>query len=92
MEIVTLLGLSKAFLDHVPRVVYSLYARATPLPPTPANDVEAANEAKWTGRATTRPTLPPAERWLRPDAAAKLPEQLFERNMTVTCALDHPRT
>ena len=31
MEIVTLLGLSKAFLDHVPLVVYSLYARATPI-------------------------------------------------------------
>ena len=48
MEIVTLLGLSKAFLDHVPRVVYSLYSRATPLPPTPGDDVEAANEARWT--------------------------------------------
>ncbi|MGZ8652306.1 MAG: hypothetical protein ACXWX5_09060 [Actinomycetota bacterium] len=47
MEIVTLLGLSKAFLDHVPKVVYSLYARATPIPAEPGGDEEAANEAKW---------------------------------------------
>jgi hypothetical protein len=47
MEIVTLLGLSKAFLDHVPKVVYSLYARATPIPAEPGRDREAANEAKW---------------------------------------------
>jgi hypothetical protein len=47
MEIVTLFGISKAFLDHVPRVVYSLYSRATPLPPEAWSDVEAANEAKW---------------------------------------------
>ena len=47
MEIVTLLGISKAFLDHVPRVVYALYARAAPLPPEPDGDVAAANEAKW---------------------------------------------
>ena len=31
MEIVTLLGMAKAFLDHVPRVVFSLYARAAPI-------------------------------------------------------------
>jgi hypothetical protein len=47
MQIVTLLGLSKAFLDHVPHVVYSLYARAEPIPPMPGTDEEAANEAKW---------------------------------------------
>jgi hypothetical protein len=47
MEIVTLLGISKGFLDHVPRVVYSLYPRATPLPPEAMIDVEAANEARW---------------------------------------------
>lgn len=47
MEIVTLLGISKAFLDHVPRVVYSLYSRAAPLPPEPGGGIEAANEAKW---------------------------------------------
>jgi hypothetical protein len=47
MEIVTLLGLSKAFLDHVPRVVYSLYSRATPVPPEVKSEVEAANEARW---------------------------------------------
>jgi hypothetical protein len=46
-EIVTLLGLSKSLLDHVPRVVYSLYARATPLPPKPGGGREAENEAKW---------------------------------------------
>jgi hypothetical protein len=47
MEIVTLLGIAKAFLDHVPRVVYSLYSRAVPLAPDAAPGVEAANEAKW---------------------------------------------
>jgi hypothetical protein len=47
MQIVTLLGLSKAFLDHVPRVVYSLYARPEPIPPMPGTDKEAANEARW---------------------------------------------
>ena len=47
MEIVTLLGMSKAFLDHVPRVVYSLYPRPTPIPPEAKPDLEAANEAKW---------------------------------------------
>jgi hypothetical protein len=47
MEIVLLLGISKAFLDHVPRVVYSLYSRPTPLPPDAKRDVEAANEARW---------------------------------------------
>ena len=47
MEIVTLLGLSKAFLDRVPKVVYSLYARPTPLAPQATQDRETANEAKW---------------------------------------------
>jgi hypothetical protein len=47
MEIVTLLGLSKAFLDRVPKVVYSLYARPTPLDPQTNHDQEAADEAKW---------------------------------------------
>jgi hypothetical protein len=47
MEIVTLLGLSKAFLDRVPRVVYSLYARPTPLIPEAKPDAKAENEAKW---------------------------------------------
>jgi hypothetical protein len=56
MEIVTLLGISKAFLDHVPRVVYSLYARATPIPPEAQAGVEAANEAKWTAGHYTPPT------------------------------------
>jgi hypothetical protein len=56
MEIVTLLGLSKAFLDHVPRVVYSLYSRATPVPPEETSDVEAANEAKWLAGRYTPPT------------------------------------
>ena len=55
MEIVTLLGISKAFLDHVPRVVYSLYARAAPLPPEAGSDVEAANEAKWLAGHWTPP-------------------------------------
>jgi hypothetical protein len=58
MEIVTLLGLSKAFLDHVPRVVYSLYARATPIPPEAQAGIEAANEAKWTAGHYT-PDPPP---------------------------------
>jgi hypothetical protein len=47
MEIVTLLGISNAFLDHVPRVVYSLYSRPAPLPPEARSHLEAANEAKW---------------------------------------------
>jgi hypothetical protein len=47
MEIVALLGLSKAFLDRVPGVVYSLYARPTPLTLEANPDVEAKNEAKW---------------------------------------------
>ncbi|MGZ5298364.1 MAG: hypothetical protein ACXWDU_01675 [Actinomycetota bacterium] len=47
MEIVTLLGIAKAFLDRVPRVVYSLYPRATPLPPGAKRDLEATNEARW---------------------------------------------
>jgi hypothetical protein len=47
MEIVTLLGLSKAFLDHVPRVVYSLYSRAAPVPRDQKSNVEATNEARW---------------------------------------------
>ncbi len=47
MEIVALLGISKAFLDHVPRVVYSLYSRATPIPPEARAGVEATNEARW---------------------------------------------
>jgi hypothetical protein len=60
MEIVTLLGLSKAFLDHVPRVVYSLYAKAAPLPATPAAEREAANEARWlSGHYTPDPPPPP---------------------------------
>ncbi len=68
MEIVTLLGLSKAFLDHVPRVVYSLYARAAPIPPMPGNDKEAANEAKWMAGHYTpdntpgQPVVPPESR------------------------------
>jgi len=56
MEIVTLLGLSKAFLDRVPKVVYSLYSRATPLPPEAKADAEAANEAKWLAGHWTEPT------------------------------------
>ena len=61
MEIVTLLGLSKAFVDHIPRVVYSLYSRAAPMPPTPAGQQEAVNEAKWlAGHYTPDPTAPPA--------------------------------
>jgi hypothetical protein len=55
MEIVTLFGISKAFLDHVPRVVYSLYSRATPLPPEARSDAEAANEAKWLAGHWTPP-------------------------------------
>ena len=47
MEIVTLLGFSKAFLDHVPSVVFSLYARAAAIPPMPGTDNAAANEARW---------------------------------------------
>ncbi len=65
MEIVTLLGLSKSFLDRVPRVVYSLYSRPTPLPPTPKGDLAAKNEAKWlSGHYTpdgsgSQPVVPP---------------------------------
>ncbi len=55
MEIVTLLGISKAFLDHVPRVVYSLYSRATPLPPEAQAGVEVTNEARWMAGHYTPP-------------------------------------
>ena len=47
LQLVTLLGLSKAFLDRVPNVVYALYARPTPVPPDAFDDQVAANEAKW---------------------------------------------
>lgn len=47
MEIIPLLGTAKAFRDHIPRVVYSLYPRAAPFPPAPKGDQAAANEAKW---------------------------------------------
>jgi hypothetical protein len=46
MEIVTLLGLSKAFLDHIPRVVSSLYPHPETLS-APTHEVEAENEARW---------------------------------------------
>lgn len=47
MEVVPLLGTAKAFRDHIPRVVSSLYppAGATPAPVAPG--VEAQNEARW---------------------------------------------
>ena len=61
MEIVTLLGLSKAFLDRVPKVVYSLYARPTPLAPQATQDGETANEAKWLAGHYT-PDAPDAPR------------------------------
>jgi hypothetical protein len=69
MEIVTLLGLSKVFLDRVPNVVYSLYARPTPLPPEAAHDQEAANEAKWLAGHYTpdMPDAPHAEPLAPPD-------------------------
>ena len=38
---------AKAFLDHVPRVVYSLYERRRRFPRAGRDDIEAANEAKW---------------------------------------------
>lgn len=62
MEIVTLLGISKAFLDHVPNVVYSLYSRPTPLPPEAGSDAQAANEAKWLAGHWTPPAtgVPPS--------------------------------
>jgi len=56
MEIVTLLALSRSFLDHVPRVVYSLYARATPLAPEAERDLAAENEARWTAGHWTPPS------------------------------------
>jgi hypothetical protein len=65
MEIVTLLGLSRSFLDHVPRVVYSLYSRPTPIPPAQKGDLAAENEAKWlSGHYTpdgseSQPVVPP---------------------------------
>ena len=71
MQIVTLLGLSKAFLDHVPRVVYSLYARAAPIPPMPGTDKEAANEAKWLSSHYT-PDNSPGQAVVPPEARAKL--------------------
>ena len=43
-EFITLLGTAKGFLEHVPRVVFSLYPSATRLAPE-ARRVEAAKEA-----------------------------------------------
>jgi hypothetical protein len=70
MEIVVLLGLSKAFLDRVPRVVYSLYARATPLDPEANHDQQAANEAKWLAGHYTpeRPDTPQPEPLAPPES------------------------
>ena len=78
MEIVTLLGLSKAFLDRVPKVVYSLYARPTPLAPRRRTTRRRrTRRSGWPG--TTRPTSPMRRvpnRWLRPRAASKLARPL----------------
>ncbi|MGZ6544359.1 MAG: hypothetical protein ACXVEI_03505 [Actinomycetota bacterium] len=49
MELVPLLGTAKAFREQIPRVVYSLYPSAAAVArSTPATDVEAENEARWT--------------------------------------------
>ena len=61
MDVVPLLGTAKAFGDHIPRVVYSLYpmAGATPSATAAAPGVEAANEARWNAGHWT-PDPPPA--------------------------------
>jgi hypothetical protein len=47
MEVVPLLGTAKAFRDHIPRVVPSLYPLAAATGSAPAPGVEAQNEARW---------------------------------------------
>ncbi|MEP6973359.1 MAG: hypothetical protein ABI869_04340, partial [Actinomycetota bacterium] len=47
MEVVPLLGTAKAFRDHIPRVVASLYPLAGTTPASAAPGVEAQNEARW---------------------------------------------
>ncbi len=79
MEIVTLLGLSKAFLDRVPKVVYSLYARPTPLASSGERRIRRRRTKRSGWPGTTHPTgrmrrMP--NRWLRPRAASKLARPL----------------
>ena len=79
MEIVTLLGLSKAFLDRVPKVVYSLYARPTPLAPEASARPGGGERGEVAGRAlhTRRAGCAACRnRWLRPRAASKLARPL----------------
>ncbi len=91
MEIVTLLGLSKAFLDHVPRVVYSLYSRATPLPP----DAGARCRSRERGEVDGRPLHPRSSRRRNggsaPDAGLSCRTTL-RKDPDRGGALDHPRT
>jgi len=60
MAIVPLLGTAKAFRDHIPRVVTSLYPSAGgPAQDGPtASDVEARNEARWLAGHYTPPDPP----------------------------------
>ena len=67
MELVTLLGLSKAFLDRVPGRVLALRASPRPSPPDGTDDQAAANEARWlaghwTPDAAGRRTVGPSRR------------------------------
>jgi hypothetical protein len=69
MEIVSLLGTAKAFRDHIPRVVSSLYPLAGTTAPAPPPEVEAENEARWTAGhwtpdppGATGPVVPPKDR------------------------------
>ena len=66
MELVPLLGTAKAFRDHIPRVVSSLYPLAAAPPSDAKLGAEAANEARWLAGHWTPPPAgeqesPPAE-------------------------------
>ena len=61
IELVPLLGTAKAFRDHIPRVVSSLYPLAAPPPSDAEPGVEAANEARWLAGRWTPPPADEAE-------------------------------
>jgi len=60
MSIVPLLGTAKAFREHIPRVVASLYPSAGGQPSSdpPASDAEARNETRWLAGHYTPPDPP----------------------------------
>jgi hypothetical protein len=57
IELVPLLGTAKAFRDHIPRVVSSLYPLAPALLSEATSGVEAANEARWLAGHWTPPMV-----------------------------------